>query len=315
MSVGEAALAKITPVTTSRRLHLDTRAVILVIGCCAVWAMGQAMSKVALAQIPPVTQCGLRSLGGGLLVLLWTRWRGIRVWERDGTLWPGLLAGALFAAEFACVYLALGYTTVGRTTTFLYLAPFVVVAGMPFIARSERLGRLGIAGLVLAFTGTVVAFSDGWGAASGTTQWMGDLLAVAAAIGWGATTLVIRATSLSGAHPAKTLLYQLGVSGVGLTVLGLAIERPVDWPLTPLVTTSLIFQTVVVSSTSYLVWFWLIREYAAPRLSAFTLLTPIIALAIGTFWLREPWSVRLILALVAVGLGLLAVNYRPAARS
>ena len=98
-------------VTTSRRLHLDTRAVVLVIGCCAVWAMGQAMSKVALAQIPPVTQCGLRSLGGGLLVLLWTKWRGIRVWERDGTLWPGLLAGTWFAAEFACVYLCILYTS------------------------------------------------------------------------------------------------------------------------------------------------------------------------------------------------------------
>ena len=60
-------------------------------------------------------------------------------------------------------------------------------------------------------------------------------------------------------------------------------------------------------------WFWLIREYAAPRLSAFTLLTPIIAMAIGTFWLHEAWSVRLLVALVAVSLGLLAVNYRPPA--
>lgn len=301
----------VTTPTATRRLHLDARAVVIVVLCCVVWGLGQVASKVGLTQIPPLTQGGLRSLGAGVLVLLWARRRGIPLSKRDGTWRAGLLAGALFGAEFACIYLALGYTTVGRMTVFLYLAPFVVAGGMAFIARSERLGRIGLAGLVIAFCGVAVAFSEGFTSSNALPkQWLGDLLGIAAAIGWGATTLVIRGSSLSSAPPAKTLLYQLAVSGIGLTTLGLLTEPRMGWPLTGSVALAMAFQILVVGSTSYLVWFWLISVYAAPRLSAFTLLTPVVALVAGATWLGEPLTVRLMVALVAVCLGLVAVNYR-----
>ena len=38
---------------------------------------------------------------------------------------------------------------------------------------------------------------------------MGDLLSLLAAVLWGATTVLIRATALKSAAPEKTLLYQL----------------------------------------------------------------------------------------------------------
>ena len=280
-------------VTTTRRLHLDARAVVLVVLCAVVWGLGQVASKVALAQIPPLTQGGLRSLGAGVLVLMWAKRRGIPLTARDGTWKPGLLAGVLFAAEFACIYLALGYTTVGRMTVFLYLAPFVVAGGMAFIARSERLGGVGLFGLILAFLGVAVAFSEGFTSHTALpNQWLGDLLGLLAAIGWGATTLVIRGSTLSSAPPAKTLLYQLAISGVGLTALGLLTERPVPWPLTGQVAVALAFQILIVGSTSYLVWFWLVSVYAAPRLSAFTLLTPVVALVVGACLLYTSPSPR-----------------------
>jgi drug/metabolite transporter (DMT)-like permease len=133
---------------------------------------------------------------------------------------------------------------------------------------------------------------------------------LAAALGWGATTLVIRATRLASADPAKTLLYQLAVSGVGLSAAGWLTGERMQWPLTGPVGAALAFQIVVVSSSSYLVWFWLVRTYSATKLSAFTLLTPLVALVAGAWLLREPLTPRTLLALVAVGLGLLAVNRR-----
>jgi drug/metabolite transporter (DMT)-like permease len=183
---------------------------------------------------------------------------------------------------------------------------------MAFIARAERLRGLGLAGLLLAFAGVAFAFLDSFtGAGSGSRQWLGDLLATLAAVGWGATTLVIRASRLAPVHPAKTLLYQLGVSGIGLTVVGWLSGERAHWPLSPLVASALAFQIVVVSSTSYLVWFWLIRTYSATRLSAFTLLTPVVALVAGAVLLREPVTTRIVVALIAVCCGLLAVNLRP----
>ncbi len=298
--------------SSERHVHLDRRAVLLVVGCTVLWGLGQIASKVALAQIPPLTQGGLRSVGAALLVLAWARWRGIPLWERDGTLVPGLIAGTLFAAEFGAIYSALQFTTAGRMTVFLYLAPFVVAIGMVFISRSEGLRGLALAGLVTAFAGVAFAFLDSLTTSgAGSRQWLGDLLAGLAALGWGATTLVIRATRLGPVHPAKTLLYQLAVSGVGLTTVGWLSGERVQWPLTPINAGALAFQIIVVGSSSYLVWFWLIRTYSATKLSAFTLLTPVVALVAGAVLLHEAVTPRTLVALVAVCLGLVAVNLRP----
>ena len=70
----------------------------------------------------------------------------------------------------------------------------------------------------------------------------------------------------------------------------------------------LAFQTVVVSFASYLTWFWLLRHYPATRLSAFTLLTPVFGLLAGVALLGEPVTLRLVVALGAVSLGIALVN-------
>ena len=47
--------------------------------------------------------------------------------------------------------------------------------------------------------------------------------------------------------------------------------------MSPLTWASLAFQVMIVSSASYLLWFWLIRNYRATQLASFTLLTPVFA--------------------------------------
>ncbi|MGE5116633.1 MAG: DMT family transporter, partial [Betaproteobacteria bacterium] len=197
---------------------------------------------------------------------------------------------------------------------FIYLAPFVVALGMPFIARAERLSAPQAAGLVLAFAGVAWAFAEGFVRPStGARQWLGDALGVAAALLWGGTTLVIRATPLATAPAEKTLLYQLGVSGVLLALAApLAGEHwPSAWPAS--IVGLLLFQTVIVSFASYLLWFWLIRHYPATRLAAFTLLTPVFGLLAGALLLGEPVTGRLLLALFAVAAGIAVVNMLRAA--
>jgi drug/metabolite transporter (DMT)-like permease len=71
------------------------------------------------------------------------------------------------------------------------------------------------------------------------------------------------------------------------------------------------FQIVVVAFVSFLVWFWLVRHYPATRLSSFTLLTPVFGLLLGALLLHEPITLRLIVALNGVSIGIYPVN-RPA---
>jgi drug/metabolite transporter (DMT)-like permease len=292
-----------------RKTQLDTLAIVLLLACSALWGLGQVAAKVGLREMPPLWQAGVRSLGAALPLLLWSRLRGLPVLQADGTGRAGLLAGALFAAEFACIFGGLQYTSASRMAVFIYLAPFVVALGMPLISRHERLRPWQVLGLLLAFAGVVWAFAEGFTRpASGPRQWLGDAMGIAAALLWGLTTLVLRASRLSTAAPEKTLLYQLAVSGVALCAASWAAGEP--WPsqLGALSLGVLAFQVLVISFASYLVWFWLMRHYPATRISAFVLLTPVFGLLAGVALLGEPMTARLVVALVAVCAGIALVN-------
>lgn len=297
--------------SSSRQSHLDPRAVSLLLLCCFLWGINQVAAKAALTEIGPLWQAGLRSAVAGLLVWLWSLSRGIRLFERDGSLGGGLLAGALFAAEFACIFVGLQYTSASRMVVFIYLSPFVVALGMPWIAHSEKLSGRQWAGLVLAFGAVAFAFVEGFSSPHSDTQgpqWWGDALGVAAAVLWGGTTLAIRGTRLSTAAAEKTLLYQLGVSALALCAAALFAGEalPLNW--SPRLVGLFGFQAVVVSFASYLAWFWLMRHYAATRLAVFTLSTPLFGLLAGALLLGEGISTRLVMALVALAAGIVLVN-------
>lgn len=299
------------PSHQQRHSQLDTFAISTVLLCCVLWGLNQVAVKAALAEIGPLWQAGLRSLGAAALVALWARARGIRLFERDGTLPGGLLAGALFGLEFACIFAGLQFTSASRMVVFIYLSPFVVALGMPFISKTERLSLRQAAGLLLAFGAVSWAFAEGFGSSKGSPhQWLGDALGLLAALLWGGTTLAIRATRLSQASAEKTLLYQLGVSGLGLVLAALLTNEqlPLRWSMQ--LSGLMLFQTVIVSFASYLMWFWLVRHYPATRLSSFTLATPLFGLLAGAALLGEPVTQRLIIALAALALGIALVNRR-----
>lgn len=296
---------------TDRKTHLDTLAVASLVLCCFLWGLNQVAAKVAIAEVPPLWQAAVRSLGGALLVFLWAKQRGIALFDRDGSGPGGLLAGLLFAAEFGCIFLGLQYTTASRMAVFIYISPFVVALGMPFIAKSEKLSAVQSGGLLLAFAGVAWAFSEGFSRpAVGADQWIGDALGVLAGVLWGGTTLAIRGSRLSGAIAEKTLLYQLAISGVALAAAAFASGRPWAPTLAPLTWASLFFQVVIVTFASYLLWFWLMRRYPATQLASFTLLTPVFGLLLGGLLLGEPITLQLVAAAAAVGIGIVIVNRR-----
>ncbi|WP_422011280.1 DMT family transporter [Roseateles sp.] len=292
----------------TRHAHLDSRAIAVLLTCCFLWGLTQVAAKAALTEISPMWQAGLRSLVGGLLVWAWSVWRRVPLFERDGSLWGGLLAGLLFAGEFGCIFVGLQYTSASRMVVFMYLAPFIVALGMPWISHTERLSARQWGGLVLAFAALVFAFAEGFSAPGGPQQLWGDTLAVAAAVLWGGTTLAIRATRLAAAPVEKTLLYQLAVSAVALCAVALAMHDPLPLHWSPRLLALFGFQAVIVSFASYLAWFWLIRHYAATKLSVFTLSTPLFTLLAGALLLGETITPRLVIALAGLAAGIVLVN-------
>ncbi|MEZ0300706.1 MAG: EamA family transporter, partial [Hyphomicrobiaceae bacterium] len=133
--------------------RLDVRAVVVVVACCASWGLNQVAIKIASAGIAPVLQAGLRSLLACALVFAWAAMRGVRLFERDGTLWAGIGAGVLFALEFLTLYTGLSHTTASRAVILLYASPFVVAFGAHYLIPGDRLSIAKIVGLTAALAG------------------------------------------------------------------------------------------------------------------------------------------------------------------
>ncbi len=274
---------------------------------CASWGFQQVTVKLALEGIPPVLQAGLRSAGASLLLIIWARWQGIKLFSNDGTLIPGLIAGFLFAGEFLLIYWGLSYTTASRGVLFLYTAPFVVAIGAHYWLPGENLRIIQVIGLISAFLGASLAFIDGL-AAEKPDMLIGDMMEIVAAIMWGATTLVIKATKLAKTSATKTLFYQLAISGLALPLLAPLFDGDKPVILTTTVVACLAFQTIIVAFASYLAWFKLVSLYPAGRLMAFSFLTPLFGALFGGVILGEPLTFKLLAGIGLVGAGIYLVN-------
>lgn len=289
------------------RKPLDASAFGLALVLCALWGFQQITIKWGASDIALVMQAGLRSAIATALLLVWARLRGIALFARDGTLWPGLAAGAMFAAEFVFIYAGLAYTTASRMIVFIYTTPCMTALMLPLFVKSEGLSARQWAGVLLAFGGIVAAFGEGFVSAGGATL-VGDLFGVVAAFLWASTIVLIRATRLARTSATKTLFYQLAVSTVVLVLVSRVLGEPGVVRVTPLAVAVMAYQGVLVAFASYLVWFWLLTKYYAARLSVLTFMSPLFGVAAGVVFLSERLTLAFVVAALLVAAGIVLVN-------
>ena len=295
----------------NRKQALDLTAMAILVILCASWALQQVTIKVASQGVSPALQSGIRSIGAMILILIWMTVRREPILERDGTLRWGIAAGLLFAFEFLLIYWGLEFTHASRAVIFLYMSPFVVALGAQLFIPGEHMRMIQVVGLCCAFAGIALAFRESLSFHT-HRRLIGDSMLAGAAVLWGATTVLIKASPLAKIKPSKTLLYQLAVSAVVLPVGSLALKESGVVLITPLIVGCLVYQIVWVAFITYLAWFWLVRHYPASRLASFTFLTPLFGVLAGGVLLNEPITKLLMLSLVLVSVGIYVVN-RPAA--
>jgi drug/metabolite transporter (DMT)-like permease len=291
------------------RKPLDALAIGLMVVLCFIWALQQIVLKGTAPDMAPILQIALRSGVAAALVALLMRVRGEPLALLGDTLRPGLLAGALFGFEFLVVGEGLKHTSAAHMVVFLYTAPLFAALGLHWRLPAERLGGVQWLGILLAFAGIAMAF---FGRATGThpaptDMLWGDLLGLLGGMAWGATTVVVRCSTLSQTAPTRTLLYQLLGAFVLLTAAAL-VSGQARFNPTPQVWASLAFHSLVVSFASFLAWFWLLRHYLASRLGVFSFLTPLFGIVLGAWLLNEPIEARFLIGAVPVLLGIVLVS-------
>lgn len=297
------------PAPQSAALLPDLPVIGLMVVLCASWGLQQVAIKIAMVDIPPLTQLALRCGGGILLVYAWSLWRGVALFQRDRSLVPGLLSGGFFATEFVILYLALEHTAASRVTLFLYTAPFFVALGALVFLPGERLRQLQWLGVVFSFTGVAVAM----GAPPPEADWasrLADAGCVLAGALWAGQTLTIRKSVLKTVPFEKVLLYQLTMSLLFAVVFAVVRGEELRWPVSGTSIFWLLYQIVWVVAVTYLIWFKLLSRYAAGPLQAATAMSPMFGIAAGVLVLGEAFTPGFGMATVLIVIGLVLVNYR-----
>lgn len=293
------------------RVHLRWQPIVILLLVAITWGGNMAFIKFAAQDIAPMFMAGLRSLVATVIIFFWMKFRGIRLFPSRIIILHGIVIGMLFGAEFALIYVGLQFTFASRTYILVYSAPFFVALGAHFFLRGDRLTRWKAAGLIVAFTGVAILFMRGIGSFSYRTL-PGDLMALIAGAFWGATTVYIKRYLADHTVPLQTLFYQVFFSIPLLFGLSFLTEAPIISGFSALTGISLVYQCIIVASVSFIFWFELIHRYPVSLLHAFTFFVPVFGVFLsGVLMLGETITLRLIIALCLVGLGMMLVNYRP----
>ena len=294
-----------------RKDRLDAFGGIALLGVTLLLAANQIIIKLVNTGLQPVFFAGARSALAVLFVGGWLWWRGRPPHLQRAHLWPGLLMGTVFAAEFLFLFLALDLTAVSRASVIFYSMPvwFAIMAhfGLP----GERITLLKALGLICAFSGTAWAILSRAPGTEGSL--LGDLCALAGAFGWAGTAFIARASKLRDAGPEMQLFWMVLVSAPLLLVASLFFG-PLIRDLTPLHIVGLVFQSSVVVAGGFICWLWLLSVYPSSTVASFSFLTPILAIFLGWFFFDESITPAVIASALLVAVGIVLINRRSPGR-
>ncbi len=269
--------------------------------CMVAFASNSVLARVALKQtaIDAASFTAIRLISGAVVLLLVVG-AGKRAGGYQGSWWSGAALFA-YAASFSFAYVSL------PTATGALLLFGAVQATMIFYAlwAGERLVKVQLAGLLLAFAGLVLLFLPGLF----TTPPLGSsLLMMGAGVCWGIYSLRGRgagdplattAGNFARAAVFTVLLSAFLLHNLSLDMAGVAYAA-VSGGLT--------------SGLMYVIWYMAMAALKATTAAIVQLSVPVIAAAGGIVFLGEWITFRLVLASAAIlgGIALVIVRKQPA---
>ena len=293
----------------SSKDHIDLSGASLLVLCSLLVGINQVFIKIVNGGLQPVFQAGFRSVCAFLPVLIFAMVMKKPLSIRDGSFWPGILAGIFFSAEFMLLFVSLDYIDVSRASILFYTMPFWAALGAHYFIPGDYLTPQRVVGLLLAILGVFVALSNNvWSVDSRSL--MGDVFCLVGAMLWAGIVLMARVTRFSRACPEMQLLYQLGVSAVLLTGLS-PLFGDLIREINNVVVILFVIQVLVVVSFGFLIWFWLLSVYPASRMASYSFLSPVFGVLFGWLILGEQLTANIVIALLLVSVGVYLTSKRP----
>jgi O-acetylserine/cysteine efflux transporter len=273
------------------------------------WGSAFAVVKVGLEYSPAILFAGLRSLIGGVaMVLVALLWGGSPNLRRD---WPVFSLLTLFNVVLfiGLQTYAIMYLPSGSAAVLVYLQP-ILVGLLAWPILGETLTAAKVVGLLLGFSGIVAVSAGSFSGAADALSPSGVILGAASALCWALGTVFFKKYEARVSTLWAVALPFLG-GGVVLTAFGLFVEPwdEVAWNA-PFVA-SLLYSGLVGISLAWVIWFALVRAGEASRVASYIFTVPLTAVLVGVVFLDEPLGYTLLIGAAFVVSGIYLVNREP----
>jgi drug/metabolite transporter (DMT)-like permease len=290
-------------------LTVHRKAWIAFLAVCVIWGTTYLAIKVALETMPPFLLGGIRYVIAGVALGGYVVARGQKLppWSEWGSLaWLGFLmiglgnGGVTWAEQF----LASGIAAVVIATS-----PFWMVAIDVMFPGGERLTTRRLFGLLVGFAGIVMLVWPDVTLAGADSRLViyGILALQVACVGWAVASSYTRRHAVTRNLLAVAAV-QMFFGGACMLLAGTVVGEWSALSFNTRTTTALIYLIVTGSLVAFAAYSYALRHLPIATVSLYTYVNPVIAVALGTLLLGEPFRPSMVWASVLIGLGVLIVR-------
>jgi len=282
-----------------------------------MWGINWPMMKVAVRELPPLYLRGLTMFMGASWLMLYFRFRGLRLWPATPREWRDIaLLGIpnIFILHTASI-LGIVSLSSGRAAILSYVFPvWTVVFGVLFMG--QQLNKRVVIAVIAALSGIGLLISHELTALQGKP--IGVMWMEIGAVSWAIGTLWMRRIRFT--LPVQSLsVWMMLLSGPLIVGLAMMTETWPTWDISPMAWGALFYSVFVNYGFAQLIWFGFARDLPSSTSAMSIMAVPLIGTLFATFMVGEwpHWQdyVAMVCVLTAIAAVLLPSRTKTAANS
>ena len=247
---------------------------------------------MGLVGVPPFTAVAVRFAIASTILLASAKVMGVRLGAQphERRLWVvnGLL---FFSVSYGVVYWSEQFVPSGLAAILFATFPILVSLFAHGLLPGERFRVRAISGVLLAFAGILVIFSEDFGRIGGPKTAAAAGILLLSPIVSAISSVIVKRWG-AGIHPISLAGVPMAIASAVMTVAAVLFERdrPLEWSKTAIL--ALAYLSIAGSAVTFTLYYWLLRHVPASRLALIAYATPVIAVLAGVLVLHEPLTSR-----------------------
>jgi len=260
-----------------------------------IWGSTYLTIRIAIETLPPLLMAGVRFLLAGAILYAVARRPGARRERLTWAQWRAafIVGACLLLAGNGLVTWGEQYVASGLVALIIATVPLWMALFAPLFS-GRRVGRLGVAGIVVGLVGVALLLRPG---GTVSAHWQ-ILVVLASPVLWAGGSLYARTAPTPG-NPLMATGMEMLAGGLLLLIVGLATGELGAVHLASVSLRSGIafaYLVLIGALVGYSAYIWLLHHVSASSASTYAYVNPLVAVVLGAVFLSEPITVPTLIA-------------------